>query len=91
MIRDYRKYELEGKEKTLFLAGGYGCIFLVVYLFYHSIWLSAGGTTGVLFAALCGTTSCGEADESADGTVPGSALFLVGVRCGRTVKWRKRW
>ena len=41
MIRDYRKYELEGKEKTLFLAGGYGCIFLVVYLFYHSIWLSA--------------------------------------------------
>lgn len=42
MIRDYTQYELQGREKKLFYLAGYGCIFLVVYLFYHSIILSAG-------------------------------------------------
>ncbi len=41
MIRDYTQYELQGREKKLFYLAGYGCIFLVAYLFYHSIILSA--------------------------------------------------
>ena len=40
MIRDYSVYVLSKKEKWLFYSGGYFCIFLVVYLFYHSIVLS---------------------------------------------------
>lgn len=42
MIKDYTKYELMGREKHLFYAAGYSCIFLVVYLFYHCILLSFG-------------------------------------------------
>ena len=41
MIKDYTKYELTGREKRIFYFAGYGTVFLVVYLFYHSILLSA--------------------------------------------------
>ena len=40
MIKDYSVYDLSGKEKLLFYSVGYICIFTVVYLFYHSLWLS---------------------------------------------------
>lgn len=46
MIRDYSVYELSSKEKLIFYVGGYICIFTVVYLFYHSLVLSA--VSGVL-------------------------------------------
>lgn len=46
MIKDYSVYELSGKERLIFYSIGYGCIFMVVYLFYHSIALAA--TSGVL-------------------------------------------
>ena len=41
MIKDYTKYELTGREKRIFYFAGYGTVFFVVYLFYHSILLSA--------------------------------------------------
>lgn len=41
MIKDYTKYELTGREKRIFYFAGYGSVFFVVYLFYHSILLSA--------------------------------------------------
>jgi len=41
MIKDYSVYELSDKEKIIFYMGGYICIFIVVYLFYHSVLLSA--------------------------------------------------
>ena len=41
MIKDYSVYELSDKEKMIFYMGGYICIFIVVYLFYHSVLLSA--------------------------------------------------
>ena len=40
MIRDYSVYDLSGKEKMLFYSVGYCGIFTLVYLFYHSLWLS---------------------------------------------------
>ena len=40
MIKDYSVYELSGKEKLLFYSAGYACIFIITYLFYHSLWLS---------------------------------------------------
>lgn len=40
MIKDYSVYDLSGKEKLLFYSVGYICIFTIVYLFYHSLWLS---------------------------------------------------
>ena len=40
MIKDYSVYDLSGKEKLLFYSVGCICIFTVVYLFYHSLWLS---------------------------------------------------
>lgn len=49
MIKDYTRYELEGKEKMIFFFAGYGCIFLVVYLFYHSILLSVASGCLVYF------------------------------------------
>ena len=85
MIKDYTKYELTGREKRIFYFAGYGTVFLVVYLFYHSILLSA--VSGCL-AASCGKTACRKKDESADCTVQGSALFLVGISCGRTSNGR---
>lgn len=36
MIRDYSVYEMSTKEKFFFYAGGYCCIFIVFYLFYHN-------------------------------------------------------
>ena len=46
MIKDYSVYELSGKERLLFYSAGYVCIFIITYLFYHSLWLSvpAGAT-----------------------------------------------
>ena len=89
MIKDYTKYELTGREKRIFYFAGYGTVFFVVYLFYHSILLSAvSGCLGVLFAASCGKTACRKKDESNDCTVQGSALFLVGISCGRTANGR---
>lgn len=41
MIKDYSVYELSDREKWIFYLGGYICIFTVVYLFYHSLILSA--------------------------------------------------
>lgn len=41
MIKDYAVYELSDREKWIFYLGGYICIFIVVYLFYHSLVLSA--------------------------------------------------
>lgn len=49
MIKDYTKYELDAKEKKIFYCAGYGCIFVVVYLFYHSIILSAAAGFAVYF------------------------------------------
>ena len=46
MVRDYSVYELSVKEKLLFYLVGYVCIFVVVYLFYHSMILSL--VSGVL-------------------------------------------
>ena len=40
MNTDYSVYVLSTREKVKFLAVGYICTFAVVYLFYHSIWLS---------------------------------------------------
>ncbi len=40
---DYQEYELTGKEKYSFYAGGYTCIFALLYLFYHSLLFSAAG------------------------------------------------
>ena len=40
MNTDYSVYVLSTREKVNFLAVGYICTFAVVYLFYHSIWLS---------------------------------------------------
>ena len=40
MNTDYSEYILSPKEKYRFLAIGYICTFAVVYLFYHSMWLS---------------------------------------------------
>lgn len=37
MIRDYSEYNLEGKERLVFYAAGYICIFIACYLFYHSL------------------------------------------------------
>ncbi len=41
MIKDYSVYELSGREKILFYAAGYTSIFVITYLFYHSLLLSA--------------------------------------------------
>ena len=41
MIYDYSVYEMSEREKYIFYAAGYGCIAFTVYLFYHSILLSA--------------------------------------------------
>lgn len=46
MVRDYSVYELSVKEKLLFYLVGYVCIFVVVYIFYHSMILSL--VSGVL-------------------------------------------
>ncbi len=53
MIRDYTKYEMQSREKKLFYVAGYGCIFMVVYLFYHSIVLSAAAGCLVRFLQPC--------------------------------------
>ncbi len=46
METDYKDYILSDKEKYIFLSGGYLCIFVILYLFYHSIAFSlAGGLT----------------------------------------------
>lgn len=52
MIKDYTKYELTGKEKRIFYFAGYGTVFFVVYLFYHSILLSAVSGCLVYFCSL---------------------------------------
>lgn len=49
MIRDYSVYDLSQKEKTLLYGVGYICIFAVVYLFYHSILISAISGVSVHF------------------------------------------
>lgn len=41
MIRDYSKYELSKKEKTIFFAAGYSSIFILSFLFYRLTLLSA--------------------------------------------------
>lgn len=46
MIKDYSIYELSKKERLIFYLVGYGCIFGVVYLFYHSVLLAV--PSGVL-------------------------------------------
>lgn len=47
---DYMEYELSNKEKYSFLVGGYVCIFIVLYLFYHDLFFSlTGGLTIVCF------------------------------------------
>ncbi|MDO4745622.1 MAG: hypothetical protein Q4B18_03605 [Bacillota bacterium] len=46
MIKDYSIYDLSGKEKIIFYSVGYMCIFIIVYLFYHSLLLAV--STGVL-------------------------------------------
>ncbi len=40
---DYRYYVLSNKDKYSFLCAGYVCIFVMLYLFYHSISFSAIG------------------------------------------------
>lgn len=40
MIKDYSVYDFSDKEKMVFYFGGYLCIALVVYLYFHSIVLS---------------------------------------------------
>ena len=52
MIKDYTKYELTGREKRIFYLAGYGSVFFVVYLFYHSILLSAVSGCLVYFLQL---------------------------------------
>lgn len=47
---DYMQYDLSNKEKYGFLLGGYACIFVVLYLFYHDLFFSlAGGSVIVCF------------------------------------------
>lgn len=36
IIRDYSIYTMSQREKVLFFCGGFACISIVVYLFYHS-------------------------------------------------------
>lgn len=43
MIRDYSKYELNEREKLLFYCAGYAAIAAVMFLFYHSLLVSAAG------------------------------------------------
>lgn len=49
MIADYSKYELSGREKTVFYGAGCACIFCAVWLFYHSIVLAAASGMLVRF------------------------------------------
>ncbi|MGX8774172.1 MAG: type II secretion system F family protein [Bacillota bacterium] len=41
MIRDYSVYEMTGRERILFFAGGYLAAAALMFLFYHSLILSA--------------------------------------------------
>lgn len=41
MIRDYSKYDLSAKEKTVFYSVGYTVLFLFSFLFYRSLIISA--------------------------------------------------
>lgn len=45
---DYNHYDLSEKEKYGFLCIGYMCIFLVLYLFYHSLFFSFFGGLAVI-------------------------------------------
>lgn len=48
METDYSQYKLSGKETYSFFVGGYLCIFIILYLFYHNVLLSlAGGVMSV--------------------------------------------
>ena len=50
METDYLHYDLSDKEKYSFLLGGYSCIFVILYLFYHNLFFSlAGGMIIVCF------------------------------------------
>ena len=89
MIKDYTKYELTGREKRIFYFAGYGTVFFVVYLFYHSILLSAVSGCLVYFLQPLVERQLAERRmNAADCTVQGSALFLVGISCGRTSNGR---
>ena len=64
MIKDYSVYELSGKEKLLFYSAGYACIFIITYLFYHSLWLSVPAECAVQGSAILSVCVCriGKAD-----------------------------
>lgn len=50
MIGDYSKYEMKAKEKALFYGLGFMAFSCVIYLFYHSLFLSLIGGLIVLKA-----------------------------------------
>lgn len=50
MISDYNEYELSGQERILFLSAGYACLFIVVFLFFRSIVISACAGLLIRFA-----------------------------------------
>ena len=43
MIRDYSVYELNKREKIIVFSGGYFCLSVIAFLFYHSLFLSFAG------------------------------------------------
>ena len=89
MIKDYTKYELTGREKRIFYFAGYGTVFLVVYLFYHSILLSAVSGCLVYFLQPLVERQLAERRMNLlTVQFKGSALFLVGISCGRTANGR---
>ena len=61
MDLDYMKYDLSTKEKYSFLAGGYVCIFAVLYLFYHELFFSLTG--GMIIVCFTGHYKSWKADK----------------------------
>lgn len=58
---DYFDYKLSNKEKAGFILGGYLCIFVVMYLFYHSLFFSVIG--GLLIFCFTGYYSSWKAEK----------------------------
>lgn len=58
---DYMNYDLSNKEKYGFVLGGYGCIFVILYLFYHSLFFSLAG--GMLIFCFTGKYRAWKAEK----------------------------
>ena len=78
----------ETGEKNILFCWIWNCFFSGIPVLSQYTAFGSFGMPGVLFAASCGKTACRKKDESADCTVQGSALFLVGISCRRTANGR---